>query len=191
MVGTDGEWSEREAVTAAQSGDFRAFDGLVRRYRPGVVMVARQYLGSREAAEDVVQDAFVTAYKALPQLRTVELFPAWLGAIVRHRCLRARDGERAAPLPLDRLILRYAPSIVADIDLAQRRGAVRCAITCLPEEQRACVELHYLDEWPVRQIAAFLGLTVTTVKWRLHAARGRLRQVLEPHLADPSEKKNT
>lgn len=171
-------WSERDLVFLAQDGDLNAFDQLVHRYRPGAEAVARGLLRSRDSVDDAVQEAFVAAYKALPRLRAPDGFSPWLGAIVRHACHRTLAGNRRNPLALDRFILAHAPSVTAELDARQARAEVRCAVERLPEELRACVDLYYFADWPVAKIASFLALPETTVKWRLHAARSRLRALL-------------
>jgi len=169
---------ETELVVQAQAGDLAAFDALVTRYRPGALVLARHVSGSHDIAQDAVQDAFLAAYKALPQLGDAEKFPAWFGAIVRHRAKRIASGERNERLPLDDVILLHAPSIVLEIELRARSEAVRCAVSRLPEEIRPIVELYYIEDWDVRQIAGFMALPATTVKWRLHSGRNLLRASL-------------
>src|SRR5438067_2252887 len=102
---------DAELVLGALIGDLEAFDELVRRFWNAVVVVARQELRTREAAEDVAQDTFLIAFKALPQLDDPEKFAGWLCAIARHRARRVglRDSrttptERTA---LDCLVLDY------------------------------------------------------------------------------------
>ena len=94
---------ESELVWKAKVGDLSAFDVLVWRYRPAAVLTARGILPTRELADDAVQDAFISAYKSLPQLEDATRFGSWISAIVRYRALRehgfwgvrtTRDGER-------------------------------------------------------------------------------------------------
>lgn len=164
-------------VVAAQAGDLAAFDLLARRYRPAAVTVARQTL-PLEAAEDAAQDALVSAFKALPRLERPERFPAWLGAIVRHRARRLGRERSKEPLALDEVIVTYAPSIVARLQEDEESKIVRCAVAGLPPDAREAAELHYLQDWTAPQIADFLALPLTTVKWRLHTARRLLRSRL-------------
>ncbi len=180
------DWTQAEEgdlVAAAQAGDLGAFDQLAKRYRPAALMVANRMV-DRDLAEDVVQEAFLAAYKALPQLKHEGLFGAWFSAIVRHRASRALTGLRREPEPLsehvDRLILEAAPSIgqgLQDIDTPVSR-----ALGALPLELGEVADLYYLQDWPVSRIARVLGLTVTTVKWRLHTVRQKLRRTLDPCL---------
>jgi RNA polymerase sigma-70 factor (ECF subfamily) len=176
-------WSEEDEprlVRAAQAGDLRAFDGLVRRYRRAAQVIAASILGGGEAANDAVQDALIAAFKALPQLGDENRFAAWLGAIVRNRCMRLRAGERKATVPIDDVILAYVPAIAEGLVEGECRAEVRAAIERLAEDLRPVVRLYYLEDWSVGEISEFLHLPRTTVKWRLHAAR----QILKRELSD-------
>ncbi|RYG43025.1 sigma-70 family RNA polymerase sigma factor [bacterium] len=171
-------WDEHGLVRAAQGGDLAAFDRLVRRYRTAATLTAQSVLLNRERADDAVQDAFIAAYKALPQLADPDRFGSWIGAIVRHRAFRIRAGERTPHLPIDDFILSYVPSIQKDLEAEEDRTEVRCALGRLPEELRTVVGLYYLNDWSVASIADYTGLPKTTVKWRLHTGRGQLRVLL-------------
>src|SRR5262245_54179669 len=89
---------DAELVHRARQGSREAFDELVRRFRRAMLAIACQATGSPELAEDVVQDAFLQAFHALPQLRDPEKFLGWLGVITRSRARRvgARD-QRCEP----------------------------------------------------------------------------------------------
>jgi RNA polymerase sigma-70 factor (ECF subfamily) len=174
-------------------GETATYDELVRRFRPGVVLVAEQVLGSRWAAEDVAQDALVQAYRALPTLADPAKFPAWLRAIARHRALRVAMGERqvavASPEVFEQHGLGSALAAVAadPVDPAEvaecneERASVRALVTQLPGEFRTVLLLHYWEQWPLARIAQFCALPLPTVKWRLY----RGRQLLLRHLASP------
>ncbi len=176
--------TDESLVFAAQVGDLGAFDELVRRYRPAVTMVARGALGDRELAEDAVQDAFLSAYKMLPQLSDGQKFPAWIHAIVRNRAKRL--GARLRESPVDRLILANSEELSHrphdEVDNRDEVTRMLAEFEKLPDDQRDIVRLYYLQEWPVVRIASFFSLPETTVKWRLHAARERLRRCLDPQV---------
>ena len=178
---------DEKLVVAAMLGDLVSFDELVRRYRTAVLAVARKTLGSREAAEDVTQDVFLLAFKALPQLEEPAAFPGWLCAITRHRARRvaARDGrvEPAEPSQIDRLILSQSRELGAPADRRLYRTEadweVRAALSRLTDDHRIVLLLYYFEEWPVARISEFLSLPVTTVKWRLHQGRLLVRRELD------------
>ncbi|AIE87112.1 RNA polymerase sigma factor [Fimbriimonas ginsengisoli] len=184
------EWDEgweATLVVAARAGDLGAFDSLVRRYRPALVVLASQILRTRDQAEDAAQDAFLAAYAALPQLQDPSRFGAWLGTIARHRARRLAMGQRREVVPIDAVILSYTPALAEKAAANDDRKAIRCALDRLPGEILPVVELYYLDEWSVREIASLLDLPITTVKWRLHTGRKLLRNLL-PDLEEENER---
>ncbi|MDR3688459.1 MAG: sigma-70 family RNA polymerase sigma factor [Fimbriimonas sp.] len=178
---------EADLVKAAREGSFDAFDALVGKYRSGALSIARQIVRSEELAQDAVQDSFFAAYKALPQLSDTGSFPQWLGAIVRHRSRRIASGALRLTVPLDDLILAHVPSIAVQVESRLRNEAIRGRVAILSDELRVAVELYYFDGWQVATIADFLGIPVTTVKWRLHAARNQLRKGISQDWEDIDE----
>lgn len=166
---------EAATVMAAQAGDLKAFDRLAARYRPSAVLTARR-LVDRDRAEDVAQLALLSAYKALPRLKDPGRFGAWFLAIVRHQAARSLSSDRSRreePLVdhVDRLILKAAPSIAHRDDAPNPISALEE----LKDDIREVAILYYVEGCPVAWIADSLGLTETTVKWRLHVARRTLR----------------
>lgn len=165
-------------------GSFAAFDELVRRYWGAAVVVAEQVLGNRAAAEDAAQEAFLLAFKALPQLQQPPRFAAWLCTIARHRARRmaCREGrsEPVEPNTLDRLIALNSTALAADPEgeclRRERDDCLAAALRRIPPDQRTVLALYYGEEWPVARIARFLSLPITTIKWRLHQGRERLRR---------------
>ena len=175
---------EFELVQFAQNGNLAAFDTLAARYRPGALVLSKQILSDREAAQDAVQDSFLAAFKALPQLSDAEKFAGWFGAIVRHRSRRLAAGVRYKHLPIDDVIIHHSPSIVTELERNTDSEIVRIAISSISEDVRPIVELYYLEEWNVGQIADFLWLPKTTVKWRLHSGRSQLKGTLADRLEE-------
>src|SRR5947209_20057011 len=88
-------------VSRAQAGDLRAFDRLVRRFQDLAVGYAYSVLGDFHLAEDAAQEAFIGAYRTLPQLRAAAAFSGWLQRIVFRSCLHLRRGRRLETVPLD------------------------------------------------------------------------------------------
>jgi RNA polymerase sigma factor (sigma-70 family) len=168
-------------VCAARDGDLAAFGDLVRRFQDLAYGLAYAYLGDHHQAQDAAQEAFIEALDGLRRLREPAAFPGWFRQIVLRRCGREVRGARAGPART--LPLAAAERVVADgSDPAQeteRReaaAAVRAAIAALPEPQRLATTLYYIAEYSQSEVAAFLGVPVTTVKKRLFAARRRLKE---------------
>ena len=168
-------------VVAAILGDLAAFDQLVLRYRAAVVRVAQGIVG-REHAEDVAQDALLLAFKALPSIEEPRKFPAWLSAITRHRAARfgKREHEqRSHQVLLDELLLENLASLARPFADELDNEELRRALEEVPESYRLVLRLRFLDEMPLKRIAAFLGAPLSTVKWRLHQGKKLLRKQVE------------
>jgi RNA polymerase sigma-70 factor (ECF subfamily) len=165
-------------VVAAIVGDLDAFDELASRYRAAVVRLAQSIVGS-DTAEDVAQDALLLAFKALPTIEDPKKFAAWLSAITRHRAFRVgkREGaEQARRVGMDELLLENLQSLARPLVDEGRNEELRMALGRVPESYTLVLKLRFLDEMPLKRIAAFLSLPMSTVKWRLHQGKKLLRE---------------
>ncbi len=175
-------YSDEGLVLAALVGSLEAFDELARRYRPALRAAAYRVTRQPEAAEDVVQDALLLAFKALPQLDDPARFGAWTRAIMTRQALEhvRRGGRVEYREDVDELILASTRHVVASpaqlVETQEEMGELRRAVATLDREHREVVQLYYWADMPQRRIAAFLDLPVTTVQWRLHTARKLLRE---------------
>jgi RNA polymerase sigma-70 factor (ECF subfamily) len=170
------ETPDASLVAMALGGDLAAYGHLVRRHAPTAKRMAVLW-GAAAEADDVVQDAFVQAYAALPRFRMGAEFRPWLLTIVRNLTrnnLRAR-GRRAA-----REAFAAATWPVGDVEDeaigAVRRDRLLGAVRRLPEDLREVVACRYLLELSEAETATALGLPGGTVKSRLHRALARLRE---------------
>ena len=167
-------------VVAAILGNLGAFDELVLRYRAAVVRLAASIAGKTDA-EDIAQDAFLRAFKALPSIQDPARFAPWLRAITRHCALRNRrqaQVQRARTVDLDAMLLdRIGPITLPPAQ--DDSAALHQALDELPDPYALVLRLYFLDEVPQRRIAAFLGVPTSTVKWRVYRGRQLLRNMLE------------
>jgi RNA polymerase sigma-70 factor (ECF subfamily) len=165
-------------VDAARNGDPEAFRRLVERYRGLVVELAYRIVRSREEAEEVAQDAFVRAWRALPGFRHEARFSTWLVRIATRRALdaaaalRRRRTTEDAGDPAD-LELAAAPS--GGLEGPERRRLWR-VLGELEPSPRAAVSLYYLGARRVDEVATILEMPEGTVKTLLHRARAQLRR---------------
>jgi len=170
-------------VVAAILGDLSAFDELASRYRAAVVRTAQAIVG-RDDAEDVAQDALLLAFKALPSIDDPAKFAAWLSAIVRHRALRFGKRERAhraARVEFDEALLEHMSALSKPLlDETGRSEELAVALENVPADYALVLRLRFLDDQPLKRIAAFLGLPLSTVKWRVHRGKQLLREQLAP-----------
>lgn len=179
------EVSDAALVVSALAGNTAAFDVLVNRYRRAMLTVAQQIVRNPADAEDVVQDAFLRSFEALPQLTDLNRFGAWLHSITRNRALRYyKNANRYQPeedmeLHLNRVsdTSESDPARIVERELTQE--AIREAIQGLPNDYQEVIQLYYWAEMSQKRIAEFLSIPLTTVKWRLHKAKGLLKTILE------------
>lgn len=171
-----GETTDTSLVAMVLGGDLAAYGHLVRRHAPMAKRMAVLW-GAADEADDVVQEAFVRAYTALPRFREGEEFRPWLLTIVRnltHNARRAR-GRRAARETLAAATWPVADVADEAID-AVRRDQLLNGVRQLPGGLREVLVCRYLLELSEAETAATLGLRAGTVKSRLHRALARLRE---------------
>lgn len=177
---TRSESPDEVLVLAAILGNLEAFEQLVIRYRPAVIRLARTIVGS-DHAEDVAQDSLLLAFKALPSIEDPRKFAAWLSAITRHRATRFSKSETAhmkQRVPLDDALLENIEALTKPLALKERDESMIEALDSLPLDYAMPLRLHFLDEMPLKRIAAFIGVPLSTVKWRIHQGKRLLREVL-------------
>lgn len=184
-----GQHSDIELVIAALIGNLEAFGELVRRFRPAICAIVSGIVDSRESMEDVVQDTFLLAFKALPRLRDVNSFASWLHAIARNRAIRYQQrANRTVPRSiLDVFILRESGALNRDpaddpaslMEQEESCREVRDALDELPEEYQLVLRLRYWGEMPLRRVAEFLAMPLSVVKWRIYKGKQLLKERLE------------
>jgi RNA polymerase sigma-70 factor, ECF subfamily len=178
--------SDPRLVARALAGEAQVFEELVRRYLKLAHAVALGVLGNPADAEDVCQDAFLTALVKLEECRDPARFAAWLLRIVRNRALNFRESRsRREGEPLERLtsgaMAARAPGgddPGREAERSELRERLLAALAVLPPSQREVVLLHDLEGWQHQEIAELLGTSEGAVRVRLLQARRRLRGLL-------------
>lgn len=178
--------TDREIYRSAIAGDRDAFELIIRANSRTLFAIAYGVLQDRAEAEDVVQDAFVKAWKARWRVRDPEKFPAWLATIARNRARdlarRRRGGE-----PLIEELSEIADTTAAPQDEtareAERNSHVHGALAALPETHRIAISLRYFDALDYATIEQTLGLTNGALRGILGRALQTMRKRLQPALA--------
>ncbi len=176
---------DAELIIAVLAGNLKAFDELVLRYQRAMLTVAQQVVRNPIEAEDIVQDAFLLAFEALPQLDNLNRFGSWLYSITRNRALRFMKRSSKFQLHEDEDAELQVAAEPASTDPAQilvqesTHEAVRDSINSLPTDFQEVITLYYWADMPQKRIAETLSLPLTTVKWRLHKAKDLLKSQLE------------
>jgi RNA polymerase sigma factor (sigma-70 family) len=169
-----------QLVRRAGSGDVPAFVELVSRFQQFAFGSALALVRDFQHAEDVVQESFVAAWSALPSLTEPAAFPGWLRGIVRHHAFRQRRRKQLASVSLAEAEGLPDEKPLPDYILEQRRqaAAALAAIADLPDKLREPATLAFVHDCSHQDVATFLGLSLTTVNNRLHAARSHLKKRL-------------
>lgn len=184
--------AEREAATAAllvaraKAGEPHAFDALVRRYRKRVFALALHLSGSESDADDITQDVFIRAYRALDQFEGRSEFFTWVYRLTLHRAIdarRARTRKRESSLDeydehdprIERSIAVDAPDDpVRAAELRQTYARVLRALDALPPTISATIVLVALQGLSNAEAAVVQGCSPGTIAWRMHEGRRRL-----------------
>ncbi len=161
-----------DRVKRALAGDSKAFEMLVEEHTPWLLGRLVRRLGSREAAEDILQEALLAAYQQLAALRSPERFGAWLCSIADNK---ARMWQRRRLTQLN-LLDQLEPETPPETGEKEIAGLVRKAMAKLSEPHRDVIVHHYLKGYSYRQTADLLQLRTDTVKSRLQKARKRLHE---------------
>ena len=175
---------ERGLIERCQRGDRDAFEPLVKRYMRRAAAFALGWTGSREDALDLSQDAFVRAYRAIARFDTARPFYPWFHRILKNLCINhlSRAG-RGAEVPIE-VTGPLASAADGPQRLAEReelRRTVWEAIRRLGEADREILVLREFQDLTYAEIASVLEIPKGTVMSRLHNARKRLREKLEPY----------
>jgi RNA polymerase sigma-70 factor (ECF subfamily) len=186
------EASDQEVVTWAREGDEHAYREMVRRYHAPVFDLIYGMVGQRELAEDLAQETFVKAFRALDRHDPERKPSAWILRIANNTAIdyvrRKRPDSTRSPLTMtpgqiDRRGMRIPTprhTTTASTDLHEFTAALKRALRRLRPEYRRCFVLHYVEERSYDEIADIMNVPRGTVGTYLHRARAELKRMLAP-----------
>jgi len=197
--------SDLSLVRRVQRGDKGAFDVLVLKYQHKLVKLVMRYVRNPAEAEDIAQEAFIKAYRALPQFRGDSAFYTWLYRIAINTAKNAVVSRDRSPIEFN--VDRSSTDSDESYDMQGRmkdsetpeglvltdeiRSTVNAAIDALPEDLRTAIVLRELEGLSYEEIAAAMACPVGTVRSRIFRAREaidrRLREVFEGGLGRTEE----
>ena len=175
--------NERELVERCRSGDERAFQDLVDRYKTLVYALIARTVQDRSRAEDIAQDVFLRIHRGLPYFRGEARLSTWIYRIVANVCLQ--EAARPAPVSLDsQRVDREAHASAPDRQFGdfELKDRLEKAIARLPPNARLLIAAHYLEGVRYEDLAEALQLPLGTVKTQLYRAKQQLRRMLETDL---------
>jgi len=180
-------YSDAELVRRIQADDLAAFEQFFDRYRVLIYRTAYGLTGDPGAAEEILQDTFVRAYRHRSSLRTDVSPVPWLHRVALNLCYSRLGRRRLVTGPIgeaEAATLRDAAAEPAEMaEREELRRAVRAGVASLSPKHQSVVVLYYLHGMSLQETASALGIRLGTVKSRLHYALGALRKSisLEPH----------
>lgn len=174
-----------DLVAAAKAGDQAAFEDLVKATYAGTYTLAFRLTGNEEDASDVVQEAYLRAYRSLKRFRGDARFTTWLYRITAncattHLKKRQRDRHEVLDDADELFDARPESDPEGRLGDADDRRILQAALQSLSPEMRAVVVLRDVYDLPHEAIAAELGISEGAAKVRLHRARKKLRERLFP-----------
>jgi len=183
-----------EFIAALKAGDDRAFEQLVRDHGGRLYAVARRMMRDDAMAQDCVQEAFLSAHRAIAKFEPHGSLGGWLHRITVNACLmRLRSTKRLAETPIDDLLpsfgeggLRVGEARVeirdpeSELETARIRRFVRAKIDELPDGYRIVLLLRDIEGYSTRESADMMGIAEGALKVRLHRARAALKKLVEP-----------
>ena len=180
-----GSGSEADAalVARAQSGDFQAFEELVRRYRNEVFALAHHFVHNREDAWDLSQEVFIKAHRAIKRFRGDASFKTWLMRITSNQCKDYLKKRRLDTVPFDEAIETKAASGAQwnpgrATEARETGDAILKAVDSLPMKHRTAFVLREFEGLSYEEMAGVMACSVGTVMSRLHHARKKMQRAL-------------
>jgi RNA polymerase sigma-70 factor, ECF subfamily len=172
--------AERAAIAACRRGEREAFDALVARYQRPIYRLCYRYVNDHEDANDLAQEAFLKAWRAIASFRGESAFSTWLYRIAVNACLNHRALRRPLVQELEDSLADPRPGAEAEVERGDEARRVREAVSRLPDRQRATLILKVYHDLTHAEVAEILGSTVGTVKANLfHALANLRRQMLQ------------
>ena len=189
---------ERSLVIASKNGDIDSFNQLVRMYETRIYSLACRMLGDRDAAADVTQEAFISAFRALNRFRDGS-FIAWLMRIATNACYDAlRSRQRRPTTSIDQMtqpddesapreFAAAGPDLDEQMMTRELSEEIQAGLLTLPPDQRAVLIMCDIHGYSYEEVSVATESNLGTVKSRLSRARSKLRDYLKARELLPSQ----
>ncbi len=187
---------DESILGGVRAGDESAYELMIRTHGPHLLATARRLLHNDDDAAEVLQESFLSAFRALPAFEHKSSLGTWLHRIVvNHAVTRLRRRRRKHEISIDEFLpeflddghqrnpaVEWGGAVESRLINSETRALVRESIDRLPERYRTVLILRDIEELDTREVAHLLRVSIGAVKTRLHRAHQALRELLDPHL---------
>ena len=168
-----------DLMTRVLAGEREAFDELVVKYQKPLYSLLYRMVSSHEDAADLLQNAFVKAFKGLGSFERRSSFKTWLYQIAINLAKNVyRDRSRAEYVPIDNVVIRRNPRTLETLIVKENRALLRQALVGLPEKQRITLLLRIQEDKKFEEIAGIMKCSVGTAKANYHHAVQKLKGIM-------------
>ena len=183
------ELTDSEIIKKVLQGEQILFARLVDRYQQYVFTLAMRFIDTREDAEEISQDVFIKAYRALADFRGDAKFSTWLFTIVRTSCITFLRKKKLDTTSIDnertliQLENKESGFNANTVEQKSRHAMLNAAIRLLSPDDAQLITLFYKGEQSLEEIGKIMGYDPNTIKVKLHRARHRLKDKLDKHFS--------
>jgi RNA polymerase sigma factor (sigma-70 family) len=170
---------ENQLIDRILAGDERSYAELVDRYKRYAFTIALKIVGERTDAEEVAQDAFIKAYHYLKGFNRDARFSTWLYRIVFNTAISRKRKKRIQFEDVDNVRAEYGDRADSETEMKDKQVFVAKALEQLNEADRLAIQLFYIKEFSLEEVAEMMGQNANTVKVRIHRARQRMADELK------------
>ena len=173
---------EKLPVLQARAGDGAAWDALFRRYQLPLYVYIFELVRDEQTSLDIVQETFINAVRHLGSLREDGKFGSWLFGIAHQKCIQRWRKQAREEMVRDEFVGAPAQFEIAPDDSLireEQEAEFMNLVQQLPPPQRSALLLHFVEDFSLEEIAGITGVSIGTVKSRLHYAKKSLRKLLE------------
>jgi len=178
-----------ELIKAVRTGDLAAFSQIIDKYQHMAFTLANGIVKNKQEAEEVTQDAFFKAYKALDKFKGNAVFSTWLYRIIYNTAISKLRSRKPETSDLDSREVNQQESLITDnsinqLETKERKKVLKMALSRLKEEDAFILILYYYKEQSIEEIGEATGLSKSNIKVKLHRGRKQLQKELQFILHD-------
>ena len=176
---------EGKVIEAVKGGDSHAFKGLVDLYKDMVYTLCLRMVKNNMLAEELAQDSFLKAYKKIDTYRAESKFSTWLYRIAYNTCLSSFRKKSFSEVELmDDHHQSVGNTGLLELEIEDRNQSLKTVLMQLSSDEQVLIQLFYLEELSVKEIADITGLSDSNIKVKLHRSKQKLREIIVEEHSD-------